>query len=1107
MLLRLCSFLLIAITLLACKKEAHLFEKIAAARSGVRFNNQLSPNAELNAFTFTNFYNGGGVGIGDFNNDGLPDLFFTGNQVSSALYLNKGNFQFEDITEKAGVNTNRWCSGVCVVDINQDGWDDLYISVAKGSGLKDSRNLLFINQKTDIPTFVEAARDYGLDYDGFTTQSAFFDYDQDGDLDAFLLNSAPDLQNPTSLRRLVNNGNYPSTDKLYRNEGIGANGHPVFTDVSAEAGIRFEGLGLGLIISDLNQDGLPDIYCSNDFLSSDILYLNQGNGTFQNVIQSATAHSSLFGMGIDAADLNDDSKIDIFQLDMLPENNARQKQMLGKPDYDKKERSISPEFGYQLQYMRNSLQINEGNDSNAPIFSEMGLLAGIARTDWSWAALLADLDLDSHKDIFITTGYRKDVTDLDFINYYKGSRIFGNDASRAETLKKLLDQVPEIPLRNYAYRNNGNLNFENVSAKWGLDELTYSNGAAWADLDQDGDLDLIVNNIDSEASIFKNQSRELQHPNYLIINLEGQQGNLDGIGTTVKVWSNGKMQLFEHSTIRGYLSSVEKGIWIGLGQTQIIDSIQVIWNQNQQQTLYKIPANKTLTVKISEAKPWKKTIIPSKPIFESVAQALEYQHKESNFIDFNETFALHKMLSKNGPAAAVGDLNGDQLNDVIIGGAYQGSPTQLFLQQKNGNFQLNPGFESIQQEVGAIAIFDAEQDGDQDILLAFSNAEQQSNDAKLGQPQLWLNDGQANFSLSPTFPNIKLSCQKAYPFDFDADGDLDLFLGGRQIPGAYPLPASSYILKNNNGKFADVSSTVAPFLKDFGMVCDALALDVDEDKDQDLLLVGEWMPLTNLKNQNGKFTVETLPDSEGWWNTLTAADFDGDGDEDLLLGNEGLNTFYHASKEEPVQMVAKDFNQNGKVDPIMGHYLQGISVPAPPRDVLIQQMVQFRKKYIRYADYGKATFNDLLSNNDRKDAVQLQAKELRSCYAENQGKGKFVLQPLPLEAQRSPIFGFLVKDFDGDGKLDALVTGNFYPNEAHMGRQDASRGILLKGNGDGTFQVVSNEKSGLNLPGDTRKSYWLDEQRFFTGVNNGAVLVTRLKSSPETTLTNRTDRK
>ena len=663
---RLSFLILLASLLVACQKTEHLFDKTSASRSGIHFSNQLSPNAELNAFTFTNFYNGGGVGVGDFNHDDLPDLFFTGNQVSSALYLNQGNFKFEDITESAGVKTDRWCSGVSIIDINQDGWDDIYVSVAQGPGLKNSHNLLFINQKKADPSFIESASAYGLDYDGFTTQSAFFDYDLDGDLDAFLLNTSPDLQNPSTLRRTMNNGNYPSSDKLYRNEGLGPDGHPMFVDVSIQAGIRYEGLGLGVVISDLNQDGWPDIYCSNDFMSSDILYLNQGDGTFQNVIQSAMAHTSLFGMGVDAADLNNDGRVDVFQLDMLPEDNARQKQMLGKHDYDKKERSISPEYGYELQYMRNMLQMNTGEDSNGPIFSEMGLLAGVAKTDWSWAALLNDLDLDGHKDIFITTGYRKNITDLDFIHYYQGSTFFGNEASRAEVREKLLEQVPEVKLRNYAYRNQGDLNFKNVSKSWGLDELSYSNGAAWADLDQDGDLDLVINNVDSEASIFKNQSREQQAPNYLRVNLEGSSSNLEGIGAQVKVWMEGKVQLFEHFPVHGYLSSVEKGILIGLGKKQTVDSIQVIWGKNLQETRYQVAVNQTLTFKTSQSKPLVAQKNAANPIFSSQDQVLSYQHHESDFIDFNETFTLHKMRSKNGPVAAVGDLNGDQLNDVLI---------------------------------------------------------------------------------------------------------------------------------------------------------------------------------------------------------------------------------------------------------------------------------------------------------------------------------------------------------------------------------------------------------------------------------------------------------
>lgn len=1091
--LNLSLLVLVICSLLGCKKPDLLFEKITPAHSNIHFNNQLSPDATLNAFTFTNFYNGGGVGVGDFNRDGLPDLFFTGNQVSSELYLNRGNFKFEAITEKAGVKTDRWCSGVSIVDINQDGWDDIYLSVAQGPGLKNSRNLLFINQKTNSPSFKESAQAYGLDYNGFTTQSAFFDYDLDGDLDAFLLNTAPDLQNPTTLRRQMNNGFYPSTDKLLRNEGLGKAGHPVFVDASAEAGIRFEGLGLGLAIADLNQDGYPDIYCSNDFMSSDILYLNQGDGTFKNVIQSAMAHTSQFGMGIDAADLNNDAKIDVFQLDMLPEDNARQKQMLGKHDYDKKELSISPEYGYELQYMRNMLQINTGNDAQGPIFSDLGLLAGVAKTDWSWATLLSDLDLNGHKDIFITTGYRKNITDLDFIHYYQGSTYFGSDASRAEVREKLLSQVPEVKLRNCVYRNQGDLGFENVAKAWGLDELSYANGAAYADLDQDGDLDLIVNNVDSEASVFKNQSREKQQQNYLKLTFQGPKGNLNGIGATVKVWTQGKAQLYEHFPVRGYLSSVETGVLIGLGKNKTIDSIQVFWGKDLQETRYKVAANQNLIVKQADAKPKVNSAAPTAKIFEPLPQLLPFQHQQSDFNDFNQTFALHKMRSKNGPAAAVGDLNGDGLNDVVFGNAYRGNPGNIFLQQKNGSFNALPGLNAVGFETGDLAIFDADGDGDQDILSVGGGNEQPLTVKTAYQPILWLNDGQAKFSQSNQFPALAVSSQTVRPFDYDGDGDLDLFIAGRQIPGAYPLAAASYLLRNDRGRFTDVSQTVAPLLRQLGLVCDALPLDVDQDKDIDLVIVGEWMPLTILENQKGRFVSKTTPDSEGWWNSLAAGDFDQDGDPDLLLGNEGLNTFYRASPTESIEMLAKDFNQDGKVDPIMGYFIQGKCVPALPRDALNQQMVQFRRKYALYADYAKVGFADLFSKKERADAQELQAKELRSCYAENKGNGQFVLKPLPLLAQQSPIFGFLIKDVDRDGHLDALATGNFYANEGHMGRQDASRGVWLKGNGKGSFVVVANAQSGLNIPGDARRSYWIDTSRFFTTLNGGQVSVQKLK--------------
>ena len=743
--------------------------------------------------------------------------------------------------------------------------------------------------------------------------------------------------------------------------------------------------------------------------------------------------------------------------------------------------------------MRNMLQINIGNDTAGPVFSEMGLLAGVAKTDWSWATLLSDLDLDGHKDIFITTGYRKNITDLDFIHYYQGSTYFGSDASRTQVREKLLAQVPEVKLRNCAYRNLGDLGFENVAKAWGLDELSYANGAAYADLDQDGDLDLIVNNVDAEASVFKNRSRETQQQNYLKVAFKGAEGNRSGIGAVVKVWDQGKAQLYEHFPVRGYLSSVETGVLIGLGEHKIIDSVQVWWDQEVQETRYKIAANQTLTFVQADSKPKGKNAAPTAKIFEPLPQLLPFQHQQSDFNDFNQTFALHKMLSKNGPAAAVGDLNGDGLNDVVLGGAYRGSPGKIFLQQKNGSFTALPGLNAAECETGDLAIFDADGDGDQDILSVGGGNEQALEVKTAYQPILWLNDGQAKFTRMNQFPPLTVSSQTVCPFDYDGDGDLDIFIGGRQIPGAYPLTAASYLLRNDRGRFTDVSQKIAPDLAKLGLVCDALPLDIDRDKDIDLVLLGEWMPMTVLEYNNGRFVAKKLADSEGWWNSLAAGDFDQDGDLDLLLGNEGLNTFYRASPSEPIQMLAKDFNQDGKVDPIMGYFIQGKCVPALPRDALNQQMVQFRRKYPLYADYSKVGFADLFSKKERADAQQLQAKELRSCYAENQGNGQFVLQALPLLAQQSPIFGFLVKDFDRDGHLDALATGNFYANEGHMGRQDASRGVWLKGNGKGGFAVVANEESGLNIPGDARRSYWIDATRFFTTVNGGSVLVQKVK--------------
>ncbi|MFD2520613.1 VCBS repeat-containing protein [Emticicia soli] len=1052
-------------------KPNKLFEKLSSSKTGVDFVNSLEANEDLNAFTFTNFYNGGGVGIGDFNNDGLDDIFFTGNQVSCELYLNKGQLKFEKITKQAGLTTDRWCNGVSIVDINNDGWDDIYISVAHHPLMPNTRNLLYINQKTQIPTFKEAAAAYGLDYAGYSTQAVFFDYDIDGDLDVFLLNTSPDTQNPTYLRPAINDGSHPSTSKLLQNYGA-VDAHPIYKDVSKEAGIIYEGLGLGVVVSDYNNDGWPDIYCSNDFLSSDALYLNKGNGTFENVIKRAMPHTALFGMGIDAADINQDGKVDIFQLDMLPQDNARQKQMLGKPDYDKKQMSINAPYNYELQYMRNMLQINLGNENEIPQFSENGLLAGIAKTDWSWSTLLCDLDNDGRKDIFVSNGYRKNVTDLDFISYYRSKDMFGTEAARAENRKELLEKVPEIPLRNYAYRNIGNLAFEDLSESWGLNELSYANGAVYTDLDNDGDLDLIVNNVDSEASIFINSSVQQNQNLSLKVNFEGSENNRSGIGAKLSAWIGNELLIFENNPVRGYLSSMPHTILIGLGKNKKIDSLLISWPDGKVQKKYAIDGKiRNLTVKYAEATQNSKHFEPSEKLFQvNNESSLDFEHEEFNYVDFNQTATLHKMLSKLGPAVAKADINGDGIEDLAIGGSLSGNETQIFIQDKTGKFKKVLEIPtSKNMEVGAIHFFDADKDGDQDLIFAGGSCERALTISEAFQPQLWLNDGKGNFKITTNFPSINISSHVITTLDIDNDKDLDIFIGGRIMPNEYPNEPKSYILRNDGGKFTDATSQIAPFLNKIGMVCDAKAIDLDKDGFKDLVIVGEWMPLTILKNNKGQLSLNQKEKTEGWWNTVEVADLNKDGFDDLILGNEGLNSFYQASAQYPIVLLAKDFDNNNRIDPIMGQYINGELVPVHPRENLNLQINTFRKRFTNFKDYSGTLFNDLFSENDKKGATLKEVYELRSCIAINNGKGSFQITPLPWEAQQSPVFSIIPEDYNHDGNTDLLLGGNFFANEAHQGRQDASRGVILLGNGKGGFNSTTFEQSGLNFTGDTRR--------------------------------------
>ena len=1066
---KLLALLLGAALLPACRAEpagpAPLFELLSPNATGVTFANRLPDDSTFNILNYLYYYNGAGVAVGDVNNDGLPDLYFTSNLGSNRLYLNKGNYRFEDVTARAGVaDSIGWKTGVTMADVNGDGFIDIYVSAVDYLTMH-GRNVLYINNGDG--TFTDRTKEYGLDHVGYATQALFFDYDGDGDLDMFLLNHSTHRERG---RGSGGGGNPRASDRLFRNDG----GH--FVDVSERAGVADTAgaFGMGVVASDLNGDGCPDLYVANDFQENDYLYINNCDGTFTESIAKATGHTSRFSMGVDAADVNNDGRPDLFVSDMLPEREDILKTTAIAESFSLFDLRLRA--GYHPQYARNTLQLNRG----AGKFSDVGYLAGVSASDWSWSPLLADLDNDGNKDLFITNGIYRRPNDLDYINYIGNESI---QASLARGITKenlaLLEQMPSIPLPNYAFRNNGDLTFTSVAAAWGLAQPGFSNGAAYVDLNNSGALDLVVNNVDAPASIYRNHARTANGAHFLTLALRGDGKNTGGIGARVTIVHGGKRQMLEEMPTRGFESSVDPRLHFGLGPSARVDSLTIVWPDRRYQTLTNVPADRIMTLSQADARG--RYVYPraaaAPATFADVTRrvGIDFKHEENGFYDYNREPLMPHVLSTEGPALAVGDVNGDGLDDVYVGGA-KWQPGRLYLQQRDGTFRVSeqPALraDSLAEDVDA-TFFDANGDGKLDLYVVSGGNEFWGEDDAL-QDRLYLNDGHGNFHRDrEALPRMAESGSVVVPGDFDGDGHLDLFVGRRAVARGYGLTPRSYLLRNDGrGHFTDVTREMAPALVDAGMVTSATWLDYDGDGKLDLVVVGEWMPVRVFRQESGRFVDCTsavgLSGTEGWWNTVSAVDVNGDGRKDLVLGNLGLNSYIHASAKEPARLYVGDFFETGTLKQILTSYQHGVSYPIAGRDELVRLMPQLRSKYPTYASFGASRIDEILPPSELAKAKVLEAHQFASAVAMNDGHGAFTLRPLPVEAQFAPIYASVAGDFDGDGHTDLLVAGNFFGVTPVLGRYDASFGLLLRGSGDGRFVAADMDATHLVIEGQVR---------------------------------------